>query len=199
MNIGAIQSYYQAAQVTGATRNASESNPLPATSENKGTTENVSLSGKGKLLADLVLPTRENVRKMSAELSGDLKKLFDEAGISSDPPIEFDVDSYTGKVSVKGNRPDAPQIAELIKNNRDIELKIHNVAAISSHIGPMEKAMEADSAYRAAQTQAEQDKVIAKYASVYSGQMDVVNFSLIFNGGDIQILADGAPWMSSKA
>ena len=108
------------------------------------------------------------------------------------------MDSYTGKVSAKGNRPDAPQIAELIKKNPDVELQIHNVAALSSHVVAMGKAMEADNAYRAAQTPAEINNVVAKYSSVYSGQTKVTDFSLLFNGASVQIDADGKPWMSSS-
>lgn len=38
----------------------------------------------------------------------------------------------------------------------------------------------------------------AKNASVYSGQAKATDFSLIFNGADIQVIADGAAWLSSK-
>jgi hypothetical protein len=77
-------------------------------------------------------------------------------------------------------------------------MQIHNIAAISSHIGPIEKAMQANGEYRAANTQAELNNVIAKYSSVYSGKQDVIDFSLVFNGDDVQIQANGTPWMSSR-
>lgn len=200
MNINAIQQSYRMAQTTGAVKNTDRGNNLSIASSSTDATENVSLSTKGKLLAEkpLLSPTRENVQKLSSALYEDLKELFDQAGINSNPPVEFDVDSYTGKVSVKGNRPDAQQIAEMIKKNPDIEMQIHNIAAISSHIGPMEKAMQANDAYRAAKTQAELNNVIAKYSSVYSGKLDATDFSLVFNGDDVQIQANGTPWISSR-
>lgn len=174
---------------------------MPVAASGNSTTDTVRLSMQGKSLSELpplMLPTRENARKLSSALSDDLKNLFSQAGINPNPAVEFAVDSYTGKVSVKGNRPDAQQIAELIKENPDIELRIHNVAAISSHVVSFDKAMEADKAYRAAQSTAEVNNVIARYSSIYSGQTKVTDFSLVFNGSNVQVNADGAAWLSSK-
>ena len=202
MHINAMQQSYGVQQTPGMARSAGGGNGLPGAASNKGAADTVSLSTQGVSLSrlpPLMLPTRENVQKLSASLSEDLKNLFSEAGINPNPPVEFDVDPYSGKVSVKANRPDAPQIAELIKNNREVEMKIHNVAALSSHVVAMAKAMEASSAYQAAQTPAEIDQVLAKYSSVFNGQTEVIDFSLVFNGEDVQVNADGKSWMSSKA
>ena len=202
MNIDSIQQSHGVSRISKAAKNASGGDNLPVAASNNGTADTAHLSVQGKSLSELpplMLPTRENVQKLSASLSDDLKNLFAQAGINPNPAVEFDVDSYTGKVSVKGDRPDAQQITELIKKNPDVEMKIHNVAAISSHVVAMGKAMEADTAYRAAQSTAEINNVIAKYASVYSGQTKVTDFSLVFNGADIQVNADGAAWLNSKA
>lgn len=158
-----------------------------------GETDNtVHLSVQGKTISGLpplILPTRENVQKLSAALSDSLNELLSEAGISPEPAVEFDVNSYTGKVSVKESRPDAQKIAELLKKNPDIELQIHNIAAISSHVVAIAQAMGARSAQNAA----------AKYASIYNEQNKVTDFSLIFNGANVQVNANGAAWLTSKA
>lgn len=170
MDINAIQQSYGVSKNSSKTGNSRAGDIFPEAGSNNGTADTVHLSARGKSLSELpplMLPTRENIQKLSAELSVDLKKLLGEAGITSDPPVEFSVDSYSGKVSVKGNRPDAQQITGLLKKNPDVELQIHNVAALSSHVVAMAQA--------------------AKGAPTM-----VTDFSLFFNGTDVQINANGA-------
>lgn len=198
MNIGSVAQAYGVAQTSNASR-ASSGAKEPDSPGSAADT--VQFSAQGKTLAELpplMLPTRANVQKLSGELAADLKNLFHEAGIDAKPDVGFEVGPYTGKVSVKNNRPDAQKIAELIKSNPEIEMKIHNVAALSSHVVAMGPAMEADAAYRAANSDEEVRNVIAKYASVYSGYVKVTDFSLTFDGSDLQVNADGSPWLSTK-
>ena len=202
MNINATQQSYGITQATATAKNADSGNSLPGTASNNGAADTVNFSTRGQTLSELpafMLPTRANAQKLAVALSEDLKGLFSTAGINPSPPVEFAVDSYTGKVSVKGNRPDAQQITELMEKNPDVAMQIHNVAAISSHIGPLDKAIEASNAFRAAETTQEINNLIAKYSSILSGQTEVADFSLVFNGVDVQINADGKLWMSSKS
>jgi hypothetical protein len=203
MNINAVRQSYGMVPSEEAANTAGSGNKLPTAATNSSASCKVDLSARGKILSGLpplMFPSRENVQKLSASLFKDLKELFSQAGISSTPPVEFTVDSYTGQVGVADKRPDAGQIADLIKENPAIELQIHNIAAMSSHVVGMEKAMEANQAYRAAESAAEIDRVIARYSSVYSqnGPKQVVDFSLRFNGKDVQINADGEQWLSSR-
>jgi len=200
MNISPVAQSYGVSQISNATRLASGAKEADA-SGIQGTTDTVQLSTQGKTLAELpplLLPTRENVQKLSKSLSTDLQNLFSAAGINPKPDVQFDVNPYTGEVSVANNRPDAQKIAGLIKSNPDIEMKIHNIAALSSHVVAMGPAMEADAAYRAANSPEEIRNVVAKYSSVYSGYVKVTDFSLLFNGSDVQVNADGASWLSTK-
>jgi len=201
MDINSAMQSYGAAQTSTAAGYTSTSAKKADTAGSNAAAETVQLSAQAKTLSELpplILPTRENVQKLSSALAGDLQNLFSQAGINPKPAVEFDVDPYSGAVSVKGNHPDSQKIAELIKNNPEIEMKIHNVAAISSHVVAMGKALEADTAYRNARTPAEVKNVIAQYSSVYNGQMKVTDFSLIFNGTGIQVNADGEAWLSSR-
>jgi len=59
--------------------------------------------------------------------------------------------------------------------------------------------MAADNAYRAARTPEQIRNVVAKYSSVYGGETEVIDFSLVFDGADIQVNANGKAWISSKA
>jgi len=190
MNINTIQQAYGMNMPNTSSEMGSSHGGKAANTSNIADT--VYLSEQGKTLSELpplILPTRENVQQLSVALSGDLNKLFNEAGINPDPAVEFDVDSYTGKVSVNESRPDAQKIAKLLKKNPDIESQIHNVAAISSHVVAIAQAMGVRSAQNAA----------AKYASIYNGQNKVTDFSLIFNGENLQVNANGAAWLTSKA
>jgi hypothetical protein len=202
MDINTVIQSYGAVQTSNATSYSAASTKETDTAGNNATSETVQLSAQGKALSELppiILPTRENVQKLSSALANDLQSLFSKAGIKPEPAVEFNVDSYTGAVSVKGNRPDSRKIAELIKDNPEIEMQIHNVAAISSHVVAMGKAMEADTAYRNAKTPEEIKNVIAQYSSVYSGHLKVTDFSLIFNGSNIQVNANGETWLTSQA
>jgi hypothetical protein len=203
MDISAIRQSNGMLPSQETAKNAGCGKTLPTAAANSGVSCKVDLSTRGKILSGLpplMFPSRENVQKLSASLIKDLKKMFSQAGISSMPPVEFTVDSYTGEVGVKDNRSDAGQIAGLIKENPAIELQIHNIAAMSSHVVGMEKAMEANQAYQAAESQAEVDRAIARYSAVYSqnGPKKVVDFSLLFNGKDVQVNADGKLWLSSR-
>jgi hypothetical protein len=62
----------------------------------------------------------------------------------------------------------------------------------------MDKAMEADKAYRAAHSTAEINNVVARYSSIYSGQTQVTDFSLLFDGSDVQVKANGAAWLPTE-
>jgi len=201
MQIGLIQQSHGMSPILNAAKIASGGDSLPVAASNNSAADAVRVSPQGKSLSELpplLFPTRANVQKLSDMLSHDLKNLFSQAGINPYPAVEFDVDSYTGEVSVKRNRPDAQQIAELIKNNPDVELQIHNIAAISSHVVAMDKAMEADKAYRAAHSTAEINNVVARYSSIYSGQTQVTDFSLLFDGSDVQVKANGAAWLPTE-
>ncbi len=201
MQINAQQRTYGPTVPYEAARIATSGNSGAATTASSGAPDKVDLSSSARLLSNLpplLLPNRENVKTLSKSLMEELKAGLASAGIETTPPIEFAVDPYTGEVSIKGGRPDTPQIAAWLKANPDVEHRIQSIAAMASHIGPIEKALEADAAYRAARNPTDVAAVVARYASVYAGQTAVSQFSLIFDGTDIQILADGQPWSSSR-
>ncbi len=200
METNAIQQVYEIKHISNAAKSTLLGNNVPE-SANNNEADSVNLSSWGKTLSELppiMLPTQENVKKLSEELSKKLKDLFDENGINPEPPIEFNVNSFNGAVSVKNNRSDTQEIGELIKKNPELELQIHNVGALSSHVVAISKAIEAGNAYAAAQSESEINSVIRKYSSVYKGNIEVTDFSLIFNGSDIQVNANDKPWLSTK-
>lgn len=196
MNINAaLQSYgmEMSKPLPEATGNTGGKPDKASAKTHAGETDNtVHLSAQGKTLSGLpprLLPTRENVQKLSEALSDSLNELLSEAGISPEPAVEFDVNSYTGKVSINDNRPDAQRIAKLLKENPDIKLQIHNIAVINSHAAAFGQAMEVRSPQNA----------VAKYASIHNSQNEAANFLLTFNGKNVQINASGAARLLANA
>lgn len=201
-----------------------------------GGVDTVRLSDRGRMmsrLADLVPPTSENVRKLSAALATELKGLFRQNGIDARRGVGFEVDSPTGQVSVTPNRPDAPEIAALIGSQPAIGRQIDAVTALSRQAIAAEQGVDSRQAGRMARSAAQIDLVVADLASRYgarSGDPDFLPIpgaragnatearnaiaqyaavsdpsgtgaavSLVFNGADVAVYADGRRWTSSGA
>jgi hypothetical protein len=149
-----------------------------------GVTDSVRLSDQGRMMSRLsavMPPTPENVRKLSSALAGDLKNLFRQSAIDTRRGIGFDVDAYTGDVSIKGNRSDAPAIAAVLGRQPDIARQIQNIAALSRHVVVAEQAADSRQANRVAQSAAQINSIVGDYASRFSGKNDPQDFSVIPN------------------
>jgi len=164
---------------------------------NKGT-DTVSVSSKGRLLASalssLVLPTEENVARLSGELSRELGQLFSGAGISSEPPVDMSIDWSTGGVKVAGDRADSGSIEELINGNPDIAGDIRNLAAIASHAAAMADSLNFQREYLAS---GDPESVVARYAYLFGSGRSSSDISLSFDSDGIQVMTDGEPGVSS--
>jgi hypothetical protein len=207
----------------------------PVAGGGNSVTDSVRLSDQGRMMSRLsavMPPTPENVRKLSAGLAGDLKNLFRQSALDARRGIAFDVDSYTGEVSIKGNRPDAPAIATVLGRQPNIAQQIQNIAALSRHVVVTEQAADTRQANRVAQSAAQINSMAGDYTSRFSNSNDAqdfavipnrpganageisraiagyanvsgtsgadTNFSLAFNGTDVQVYANGKPWISSR-
>lgn len=153
-------------------------------------------AGPGDWLNEpLMLPTRENVEKLNRELAGDLSDFFTNAGIERQPPVEFKVDPFNGKVSVETDRPDKAAIEKALRDNPKLELKIHNVAAIASGIEPMEESLEFQEAYRRAKSPAEVNRVVQQFSHLFDNKPSPAHtYSLQFDGEATSLLEDGRAW-----
>jgi hypothetical protein len=148
----------------------------------------------------LLLPTPENISRLANEAADELRDLFTNAGLPTDPPVEFKVDPFTGKVSVETDRADKSQIEAALKANQPLELKIHNVAALASHIEPMKESLEFQAAYRGAKNSAEVALVVQQYSHLFDNRPTPAHtFSLAFNGSATNLLQDGQPWNAEQA
>ncbi len=105
--------------------------------------DTVTLSGASGLLSrsPLLLPTMKNAQALSAALGKDLNAALRQAGISTRPPVDIRVDNATGRIRVSGDRPDAPQIEELLNGGGALAGQIRNTLAIASHAVAIERGV----------------------------------------------------------
>lgn len=157
--------------------------------------DTIQLSAKSRLLAmnDLLLPTASNIQTLSAALSKDLNALFSEAGISTKPPVEIDVDEKTMDITVKGERPDKEKISALIDSNEKIKNQIRTLAAISSHAAGMEESLKFQKEYMASSNP---EGVVQKYSALFNSQK-VNDLSFLFDGSSIHTFSNGLEWTPS--
>lgn len=159
----------------------------------------VRISTEGRLLASsllegLVLPTEENVHRLSAVLSEDLGDFLSESGVSTQPPIELDVDWSNGDIKIKGERADSEKIQGLINGNEEIKEQIRNLAAISSHAVAMADSLKFQKEYLAS---GNAESVVAGYSCLFGSNQQSGSISLLFDGNNIQVMSDGRQWISS--
>ncbi len=141
----------------------------------------------------LLLPTERNIKELSADLSSGLSNFFREQGVASDPPVKLSVNADTGKISVEGDREDTQHIEELVNDSSEIRRLAQTINALSSHAYAMPRQMQFQQEYRAS---SDPLQVVAKYSSLF-GSTRNHNFSLLFNGDSVQVLADEQSWITS--
>ena len=197
-NTSQIQ-YWNTKKVSQQTNPASFGQDLStAASQSSNNLDIASLSSQGGLLskASLILPTVENVQKLSAQLNDELGKFFQANGIESQPPIDLKVDyNNNGKIVVNSDRPDAKHIEELINKDPDLQIKIRDVTAISSHTYGIQESLQFQKEYSESTNIAD---VIDRYRSLFSQPKLKDEFSLRYDGGNVSVLANGEEWLSSS-
>ena len=180
-------------------------------------------------LPEMAAPTPENVRKLSATLASELGGLFRGNSVDIRRDVVFEVDLQNGKVSVKADRADAGSITDLISSQPKIERQIYDIAVLSRHVFVAEQGADtrlanrmakigsivADYASRFNDKTEPQDfspvpalrtvapagisSAIANYNAMSDTSSAVADISLLFNGKDVHVLANGKPWLSSGA
>lgn len=156
--------------------------------------DSIQLSAKSRLLSqELILPTRENVARLSADLSGTLGAFLSRSGIDAQPPIEFSLDA-NGEIQVEGNRSDRERILEKVNSDEGMKKQIRTLAAISSHAVAMEESLRFQSEYRASSDPA---AVVAKYSYLFNSGQPLQSVSLRFDGNTVDVMANGNPWLSA--
>ncbi len=159
-------------------------------------TDTIQLSNQGRSLRDsglldtLILPTRENVARLSSELSPVLSQLFAGTGISTQPPIEFSV-AGDGSLQVNGDRADKDKIMQVVNANPEAASKIRTVAAIASHAAAMEESLKFQQEYLASNNP---EGVVAKYSYLFNSSRQH-STAVCFDGSAATVNFDGKYWV----
>ena len=157
--------------------------------------DTVSISGGSPLLskARLILPTLENVRKISSALKDELGNFFRKSGIPLQPPVELSVNGE-GKIMVKGDREDREQIAERINENADLAERVRTLSAISGIAWSLPEHLRFQAEYRASNNP---ETVVARYSHLFgprSSPQISMRFGEKSDGDGMEVLVDGKPW-----
>ena len=142
-------------------------------------------------LSSIVLPTKENALKATADLSEKLGSFLSNAGVSAQPPFELSVGN-DGEIAIKGSRADKQKILDLINGDHDMKMQVSNTVGLSSQTVGTERALKAELEYMASSNPS---SVVAKYSSLYSSSGQGPHVSLTFDGKSVQILSGGKPWV----
>ncbi|MEW6563337.1 MAG: hypothetical protein AB1400_08930 [Pseudomonadota bacterium] len=153
----------------------------------------VNLSPAAKQLAGLpplMLPNPETIQALSGDLNDKLNGLFAANGLSAQPPVSFESDPNTGKISAHGNRSDLKKIEELVNADPALQRQMHDLSAIAGHFAAMQQSAAFNQEYSAAQSPRETDNVTAKYASLLNGPQHTPAITLGYGVDTLQIRAD---------
>jgi len=146
------------------------------------------------LLGTPLLPTRSNAAMLAQEAGRAINARLEAAGIASSPPFELAIDDVnSAHVTVKGGRADAKAIEDLINSDPSLQMAVHNTYAIASHIPGVERAMAFSQEYSSAQSKAEIDRVLARYADALNGSVPAADIHLHIGTGGMTVTLNGEP------
>ena len=147
----------------------------------------IGASGGSGLLARnaLLLPTTQNVQRLSAALGRDLAAAFREVGIPTRPAIEIQVDGATGHINVSADRPDAAQIEDRLNSDPVLAEKIRTTLAVSSHAQGMQRSLEFQREYLNSDNP---EAVVAEYSDLFAAPQSPA-ISLRFEGTQVAVVS----------
>ena len=143
-------------------------------------------------LPPLLLPSSENIKAMSSHVSGRFKQMLAEYNIPSAP--EKMTHDNQGKMHLPADYPYADELNQALEENPGIARELSTVNALTSHYVAIQERMPFIEEMGNASSQAETDKVIAKYSHLLHDNHSYKSLALMFSqDGDLSITADGEP------
>lgn len=165
--------------LTGASIRTNQARKQAAAATETTELDTVTLQGGSGLLAgtSFILPTAENVQKLSAALGSHLSAAFGKAGIPTEPPVDIRADGE-GRIRVTSGRADNAAVEELLNNDPGLADEVRTTNAIASHAQGMERSMAFQREYLSS---GDVRSVVAKYADLF-GQQTPEDTCLRFDG-----------------
>ncbi|WP_230969175.1 hypothetical protein [Nitrogeniibacter aestuarii] len=141
----------------------------------------------------LLLPSRANVATLTEKAGQLVGARLDALGIARNPAFDLVIEDVNSPhVTVKGNRPDARAIEDAINGDPAIQMAVHNAHALASHVPGLERAAAFSREYANAGSQAEADRLISRYADLFSQSMPPAVIDFSFGEGGLMIAINGA-------
>ncbi|WP_227817907.1 hypothetical protein [Nitrogeniibacter aestuarii] len=204
MSISALVSTYTSAVFAGRSPSAVATSAAHA-SDDASTVVHLSAQGRQAVepatrqpasLFDtdqLLLPSRANVATLTEKAGQLVGARLDALGIARNPAFDLVIEDVNSPhVTVKGNRPDARAIEEAINGDPAIQMAVHNAHALASHVPGLERAAAFSREYANAGSQAEADRLISRYADLFSQSMPPAVIDFSFGEGGLMIAINGA-------
>lgn len=206
MSISALVSTYTSAVFAGRSPSAVATSAAHAP-DDASTVVRLSAQGRGaaevaeprkhqpaRLLdTELLLPSRANVATLTEKAGQLVGARLDALGIARNPAFDLVIEDVNSPhVTVKGNRPDARAIEDAINGDPAIQMAVHNAHALASHVPGLERAAAFSREYANAGSQAEADRLISRYADLFSQSMPPAVIDFSFGEGGLMIAINGA-------
>lgn len=143
-------------------------------------------------LPPLLLPTQNNIKAVTENISAAFPQFLAENNIPSAPSnITYDQE---GQIQLPADYPYAEEFKLAVANNSTMARELQTVHALSSHFAGMEKSYPFLQEYAAAATQAEARAVVDKYSYLFGDNRRYSTIALHFSeNGALSITADGEP------
>lgn len=175
-------------------------------------------------LTEVSPPTVEALRKRAAVLADDLKGLLRQSPVPVRPDVGFEADTRSGDIGISGDTASRDAITALIRRRPEIGRQIQEITSLGRLLAASEREADALRTTRAAQIGAvvddyaarpgghhdaqdfsripgrsmpgatEAGRILEKYAAASGASDTAAKISLVFDGKDVQVLADGRPW-----
>jgi len=141
---------------------------------------------KGGLLdRELVLPSMENLEKISDRLSYIMDVAYAREGIPAAPPVELRYSYSKNEIIVKGDREDIDKISELVNGNDDLKEAIRSTMAISSHVVAIQESLQFQQEYM---NSSDPERVVSKYSHLFNDNRKYPESGLRY-GSSLEVLS----------
>lgn len=137
----------------------------------------------------LLLPTAHNVDTLSKYSEAKFQNLLEQYNIP-EPPTNIEFDSE-GKLVLPSDYPYSAELKQAFAQHPDVENALRTTAALASHYAGMMESAAFHDEMLTARNQADQDRIIQKYAHLFDDDRPAAHIVLSF-------LEDGSMLVGSR-
>ncbi|WP_089084301.1 hypothetical protein [Aquitalea magnusonii] len=136
-------------------------------------------ASQGAELPPLLMPSQRNIDALTEHINQKFPAFLSENGIPA-APASIHYDAY-GQAQFPADYPYAAQLKQALQDNPGMERELSTVTALNEFKNALDESQPFQQEYAAASSQAAIDKVIAKYAQLFSNDQQSSSSMLIFD------------------